>query len=61
MTYRGFTVVKEQVTQIGYRKVLSREHNSRKITMWTFTDSDGYERNANTKKEALKRIDELLK
>jgi hypothetical protein len=57
--HRGIPITKFEGTQVGYRRPLSRERNSRKITGWEFT-VDGYTRNADTLKEAKERIDMLL-
>lgn len=52
-----FTIEKFEGTQIGYRKTGSREKNARKTGGYLATDSSGYQRHFNTKKEAQQFIE----
>lgn len=53
-----FTIEKFEGTQIGYKGPLDRGKNARKLKGYLITDSSGYQRHFDTKREALKFIEE---
>ena len=58
MEINGFTIEKSDGYNVGYSTATKMTGNGRKFSGWKAVDSDGYERNFDTKKQAIEFAEE---